>query len=107
MEIIKRLQAEWIDIDDAGFLCEPLTAAQKISVARCVEMDDFGEAMITAARSAVTNWRGITEDGKTVPYSVAALDRLFGSEDMAQALVTLGTFIINRARLSADDEKKS
>jgi hypothetical protein len=41
-----------------------------------------------------------------VPYTAAAFDDLFANESAAQTLVALGTFVINRARLSEDDEKK-
>jgi hypothetical protein len=106
MQISQRLQPEWFDIDDAGFLCAPMTAAQKITVARHVERDEFGHALFAAARYAVTDWRGITQGGRPVPYTAAAFDDLFANESAAQTLVALGTFVINRARLSEDDEKK-
>lgn len=106
MQISQRLQPEWFDVDDAGFLCAPMTAAQKITVARFVESGDFGQALFAAARFAVTDWRGITQNGKPVSHTPAAFDDLFASEDTAQTLVALGTFVINRARLSEDDEKK-
>ena len=107
MEISARFNPEWHDIGDASFLCAPLTAAQKITVARLVEVEDFGQALYVAARYAVTDWKGITQNGKPVPFTLAAFDDLFADEGAARMLVSLGTFVTNRARLSADDEKKS
>lgn len=107
MEISQRLEPEWFDTDGAGFLCAPLTASQRITVARHVDTDDFGQAILSAARFAVKDWRGITQNDRPVPFTAAAFDDLFANAEMATTLLPLGMFIINRSRFSADDEKKS
>lgn len=104
MELAKKLEPTWFDYEDAGFLCKPLTAAQKLSAYSLTEAEDYGAAYAHMVRGAVTDWRGITVGGAPVPFSLAALDDLFSDERNAPLLMELGTFIANRARVS--DPKK-
>ena len=105
MELAKKLEPAWFDYEDAGFLCKPLTAAQKLSAFAAIESEDYGQAYARMVRSAVTDWRGIKQGGEDVPFSVAALDVLFSDERNASLLMQLGTFIAHRARTA--DPKKS
>lgn len=105
MELAKKLEPTWFDHEDAGFLCKPLTAAQKLSAYSAIESGDYGEAYARMVRSAVVDWRGIVADGAAVKFSLSALDDLFSDERNASLLMNLGTFIANRARVS--DPKKS
>lgn len=106
MEILAKLEPEWVDIDDVGFLCAPLTAAQRVTTFSLVE-SDIGEAYARMARYAVKDWRGVTRGGQPVPFSAAALDEFFADGDHGPVLLMLGNKILVRSALSETERKNS
>lgn len=110
MEIVKRLEPEWVPIEHAGetleFLLQPLTAAQRVTTFGLID-DDVGEAFMQMTRCAVKDWRGITRGGQPVAFSRAELEALFDTDESGPLLLMLGGVIAKRTRLAETERKNS
>ena len=54
----------------------------------------------------VKSWNGVTENGKQVPFSMAALDSLPTSSDETDVILELGAFIYNHCVSNLPEDKK-
>jgi hypothetical protein len=69
-------------------------------------MGDYWKKMIELF---VVDWKGVTEDGKPVPYSYATLLTRLPADAVEDILLKLGSFISEKVGLhgKTDDPKKN
>ena len=105
MKIIEKIAPAWFDYEGAGFLCKPLTAADRVAIFGIAQDEDLGHFYSEIVRRAVADWRGFTnEAGEPVEFSPRALDDLFADGTRAPLLMSLGAFILERANVGKDTE---
>lgn len=109
MELGEKLLPGWADFthgkQEIGFLLQPLTAAQFMN---CRAMADraLGDGLLETVACGVSDWRGITKAGASVPFSPAGLRELFAPASRAALLAQVATAIMERSRITEDEEKK-
>jgi hypothetical protein len=105
MELGEKLAPSWVCVADFEVRIRPLTVFEKMEIWPQIKFED-GDVVIPAKtmrrlfEAAVQDWRGVTEKGEQVPYSVDAAERL-----PANVIIDIARQIIEKSTITEDEQK--
>jgi hypothetical protein len=114
MELVKQQEPlEFVYKDVTFIIRATATARDKFAVDMCGEFTDGKFVLDRVAfyhkliQLFVTGWRGVTQDGKDVPYRYDTMMTLFPADPNLDVFLKLGTFIAAETGIfqAADDSK--
>ena len=94
------IEPEWFELDGAEFLLRPLTPAEMTECQSYSSLHNVHTMFTKYCEYAITDWKGIEENGEPVPFSKDLIVRL---PTMSWATIARHVHDVNS--LEAEDEK--